>query len=91
MSGQGDVLLQILLRQVVPRVVAEGPAQEFRQGIAGVSPVAGGEDGRNQTLANPLVQDRRGYAQDRRSIVGDVGAANVQLRRRMVSRGTAYR
>ena len=33
-SGQGDVLLQILLRQVVPGVVTQGPAQEPGNGKA---------------------------------------------------------
>ena len=76
---------------VVHRVIAEAANSRASPACNRVAAVAGGKDRRYPALADPLVQHRRGYAQDGRSVLCAVGAADVQLRRHRVNRNPAYR
>ena len=78
--GPGDVLLQILLRQVVPGVVTQGPAQEPRNGKAREHWLAVQEDWLDEPPADPLVQGLHGSGKDLRCLASGIEPENVQGR-----------
>ena len=66
---------------IVLRIVAQRPAQEFRQGVTGVTPVASGKDGQNLALADPFIKNCHSDTQNGPSVSGRVGPADVEQRR----------